>query len=111
MEPEHISVTDNGDTAYVTLQENNAVAKIDIKGCAVKRMFPLGYKVHIEIVAYLALMTREPSSSIRAGLAKWVHLISSRSLPFVGRAQKHHHSRVAPPCGLEVPHGFAYSAK
>ncbi|CAM9455468.1 unnamed protein product, partial [Scytosiphon promiscuus] len=44
MEPEHISVTENGDTAYVTLQENNAVAKIDIKGCDVKRMFPLGYK-------------------------------------------------------------------
>eukprot|EP00903_Cladosiphon_okamuranus_P012016 g11282.t1 len=44
MEPEYIAVTDNGNTAYVTLQENNAVAKIDIKGCQVKRMYPLGYK-------------------------------------------------------------------
>ncbi|CAM9455187.1 unnamed protein product [Scytosiphon promiscuus] len=44
MEPEYIAVTENGNTAYVTLQENNAVAKIDIKGCQVKRMYPLGYK-------------------------------------------------------------------
>ncbi|CAM9741422.1 unnamed protein product [Hapterophycus canaliculatus] len=44
MEPEHIDITDSGKTAYVTLQENNAVAKIDIKDCEVKRVFPLGYK-------------------------------------------------------------------
>eukprot|EP00752_Nemacystus_decipiens_P017246 g15450.t1 len=44
MEPEYIAVTENGNTAYVTLQENNAVAKIDIKGCQIKRIYPLGYK-------------------------------------------------------------------
>eukprot|EP00904_Undaria_pinnatifida_P006684 jgi/Undpi1/3145/HiC_scaffold_15.g06519.m1 len=44
MEPEYIAVTENSETAYVTLQENNAVVKIAVKECAVKRMFPLGYK-------------------------------------------------------------------
>ncbi|CAM9565311.1 unnamed protein product [Pylaiella littoralis] len=44
MEPEYIAVTENSNTAYVTLQENNAVVKIDIKGCEIKRMYPLGYK-------------------------------------------------------------------
>ncbi|CBJ25800.1 alkaline phosphatase [Ectocarpus siliculosus] len=44
VEPEYIAVTEFGTTAYVSLQENNAVAKIDIKGCEVKRMYPLGFK-------------------------------------------------------------------
>ncbi|CAB1115103.1 unnamed protein product [Ectocarpus sp. CCAP 1310/34] len=44
VEPEYIAVTEFGTTAYVTLQENNAVAKIDIKGCEIKRMYPLGFK-------------------------------------------------------------------
>ncbi|CAM9235769.1 unnamed protein product, partial [Laminaria digitata] len=54
MEPESIAVTENSETAYVTLQarcesetcphENNAVVKIDIEGCEVNCMFPLGYK-------------------------------------------------------------------
>ncbi|CAN0447946.1 unnamed protein product, partial [Ascophyllum nodosum] len=44
VEPEYIAVTDNSNIAYVSLQENNAVAKIAIKDCEVKRIFPLGYK-------------------------------------------------------------------
>lgn len=44
VEPEYIAVTANGNTAYVSLQENNAVAKIAIKDCEVKRIYPLGYK-------------------------------------------------------------------
>eukprot|EP00904_Undaria_pinnatifida_P006682 jgi/Undpi1/3143/HiC_scaffold_15.g06517.m1 len=44
MEPEYIAVTDNSKKAYVTLQENNAVAKININKCEIDRIFPLGYK-------------------------------------------------------------------
>ncbi|CAN0162374.1 unnamed protein product, partial [Ectocarpus fasciculatus] len=44
VEPEYIAVSEYGHSAYVTLQENNAVAKIDIEGCQVKRMYPLGFK-------------------------------------------------------------------
>ena len=44
LEPEYITISD--DTAYVTLQENNAIAKIDISGNdpVVKSVKSLGYK-------------------------------------------------------------------
>lgn len=45
-EPEYIAVSENGQKAYVTLQENNAVAVVDISGAYVERLLPLGYKDH-----------------------------------------------------------------
>ncbi|MDF7800813.1 choice-of-anchor I family protein [Pontiellaceae bacterium B1224] len=47
LEPEYIAVSDDGKTAFVTLQENNAIAIIDIKTARVKRIKSLGYKWHI----------------------------------------------------------------
>ncbi|RYZ64753.1 MAG: calcium-binding protein, partial [Proteobacteria bacterium] len=44
LEPEYITVTPDSKTAYVTLQENNAVAKIDIASGRVFNLLPLGYK-------------------------------------------------------------------
>ena len=41
-EPEHIAVSADGKTAFVTLQENNTVAVIDIKTGQVKELQPLG---------------------------------------------------------------------
>lgn len=43
-EPEYITVTPDCRTAYVTLQENNAIAEIDIRRATVKRLLPLGFK-------------------------------------------------------------------
>jgi hypothetical protein len=43
-EPEYISVY--GNIAYVTLQENNAVAVIDIEKARILRLLPLGLKDH-----------------------------------------------------------------
>jgi hypothetical protein len=45
-EPEYITVGPDGRTAYVTLQENNAVAVIDIERARVKAVRPLGFKDH-----------------------------------------------------------------
>jgi hypothetical protein len=45
-EPEYIAVTPDSRTAYVTLQENNAIAVIDIERAAVKALHPLGFKDH-----------------------------------------------------------------
>lgn len=45
-EPEYIAIDEADDAAYVTLQENNAVAVIDIKSATVRRLVPLGYKDH-----------------------------------------------------------------
>jgi len=46
LEPEYIAVADNGKTAWVTLQENNAVALIDIQAAKVKKIVALGTKDH-----------------------------------------------------------------
>lgn len=45
-EPEYIAVTPDGSTAFVTLQENNAVAKIDLASLTVTDILPLGLKDH-----------------------------------------------------------------
>jgi DNA-binding beta-propeller fold protein YncE len=46
LEPEYIAVAPDGTAAFVTLQENNALAVIDLTGAtpAVERIVPLGYK-------------------------------------------------------------------
>ena len=43
LEPEYITVSADGSTAYVTLQENNAVAIVDIARATVSAIKPLGY--------------------------------------------------------------------
>ena len=45
-EPEYIAVSADGKTAWVTLQENNAMAKIDIATAKVTDVIALGYKDH-----------------------------------------------------------------
>ena len=44
MEPEYITTSYDSRTAWVTLQENNAIAKIDIASKRVTNIFPLGFK-------------------------------------------------------------------
>lgn len=44
LEPEFISVSPDGTTAFITLQENNAFAVLDINSATIKDIVPLGYK-------------------------------------------------------------------
>jgi hypothetical protein len=44
MEPEYVAVSANSKTAWVTLQENNGFAKIDIPSKTIEKIFPLGFK-------------------------------------------------------------------
>lgn len=44
MEPEYVTISKDSRTAWVTLQENNAIAKIDISSKTVTDIFPLGFK-------------------------------------------------------------------
>lgn len=44
LEPEYIAVAPGGATAWVTLQENNAVALLDIAAATITRIVPLGLK-------------------------------------------------------------------
>ncbi len=44
IEPEYIAVSQNSKTAWVSLQENNAIAEIDIKSKTIVNIMPLGFK-------------------------------------------------------------------
>lgn len=46
LEPEYVSVGSNGRTAYLTLQEHNAMAIIDLQDGRVEKLVHLGYKDH-----------------------------------------------------------------
>lgn len=46
LEPEYIAISDDGKTAYVTLQENNAIAIVDIAAAKVTAIKALGFKDH-----------------------------------------------------------------
>jgi DNA-binding beta-propeller fold protein YncE len=44
IEPEYITISADSKTAWVTLQENNGIAKIDLVSKKIMELFPLGYK-------------------------------------------------------------------
>ena len=46
LEPEYIAVSPDSRTAWVTLQENNAMAELDLRRAQITRIVPLGYKDH-----------------------------------------------------------------
>lgn len=47
LEPEYITISHDSKTAWVTLQENNAIATIDIRSGKVTRLDGLGFKDHM----------------------------------------------------------------
>ena len=44
IEPEYITISEDSKTAWVTLQENNGIAKINIATKTITNIFPLGFK-------------------------------------------------------------------
>jgi hypothetical protein len=44
IEPEYITVSEDSKTAWVTLQENNGIAKINLESKTITNIFPLGFK-------------------------------------------------------------------
>ncbi|MFC8076362.1 choice-of-anchor I family protein [Streptomyces sp. NPDC057307] len=46
IEPEYVAVSEDGRTAWVTLQENNALALVDLRRAEVQKIVPLGEKDH-----------------------------------------------------------------
>ncbi|MFZ5697953.1 MAG: choice-of-anchor I family protein [Pseudomonadota bacterium] len=47
LEPEYITVSSDGGTAWVTLQEANAIARIDIANASIEGIAALGFKDHM----------------------------------------------------------------
>ena len=47
VEPEYITISEDSQTAWVSLQENNGIAKISLLTKTIEAIFPLGYKDHM----------------------------------------------------------------
>jgi hypothetical protein len=61
LEPEYIAVSHDSKTAWVTLQENNALAIVDIPSATVKQLVPLGFKDHAAVDATTTLYNFDPA--------------------------------------------------
>lgn len=46
LEPEYVSISDDGAKAFVSLQENNAIVVVDLSTNTIDRIFGLGFKDH-----------------------------------------------------------------
>ncbi|WP_336367534.1 choice-of-anchor I family protein [Marinobacter sp. C2H3] len=66
LEPEYIAMSPDSSTAYVTLQENNAIAVIDLANARVDRLYGLGFKDHS-----LAGNTLDASQKDGVNLKNW----------------------------------------
>ncbi|WP_233899660.1 choice-of-anchor I family protein [Tenacibaculum piscium] len=44
VEPEYIAISDDSKTAWVSLQENNGIAKINLSSKTIEAIYPLGFK-------------------------------------------------------------------
>jgi hypothetical protein len=64
LEPEYIAVSHNSKTAWVTLQENNALAEVDIRSAKVTNITALGTKDHNPIGNGLDVQDTSPAVSI-----------------------------------------------
>lgn len=64
MEPEYIAVDPDGRTAYVTLQENNAIAVVEINRKVIRDILPLGYKDHTAAANGLDASDRDDAINI-----------------------------------------------
>ncbi len=60
LEPESIAVSPDSRRAYVTLQENNALATVDIATAQVTSLTGLGFKDHNEVEAAATLFSFDP---------------------------------------------------
>jgi len=72
LEPEYITVSDDSKTAWVTLQENNAIAELDIRNGFFRRVIGLGFKDHSIPGSGLDGSDRDgPANTPKINIAEW----------------------------------------
>ena len=81
LEPEFITIDDDERSAWVTLQENNALAVVDIPTATVRQIVPLGFKHHA--LAGNALDVSDSDGPAGAGLVN----IRTWAVPLFGMYQ------------------------
>lgn len=81
LEPEYITVSHDSKTAWVTLQENNAIATLDIPSAIFKKIVGLGFKDHTQAANKLDASDRDVPGSSNNGI------INIRNWPVLGMYQ------------------------
>lgn len=81
LEPEYITVSRDSGTAWVTLQENNAVAVLDISSATFTKIIGLGFKDHLQPANKLDASDRDVPGSSNNGA------INIRNWPVLGMYQ------------------------
>ena len=88
LEPEYIAVSADSRTAWVTLQENNALAIVDVAAASVTDVVGLGFKVHGRGVNALDASDRDGGlPGCRVALADAEQCIRIRRWPVLGMYQ------------------------
>ena len=65
IEPEYITISDDSKTAWITLQENNAIAELDIVSASFRKIMPLGFKNYGTAGNEIDPSDRDTKSSLR----------------------------------------------
>ena len=65
LEPEYIALSPDGDTAFVSLQENNGIAVVDIDTATVTELQGLGFKDHSQTANALDASDRDDAINIQ----------------------------------------------
>jgi len=97
LEPEYITV--DGTTAYVTLQENNAIATVDLTTASVTGILPLGYKDYgaagngldtndKDKTAYIHTVTGLKGLYMPDGIASYAATVNGRSTTYLVTANE-----------------------
>lgn len=72
LEPEYIAFSNNGQTAMITLQENNALAKLDMATKTITQILPLGLKNHNTAGNGLDASDRDSTTSLgKVNIKNW----------------------------------------
>lgn len=81
LEPEYITVSNDSRTAWVTLQENNAIAVLDIPSATFTKIIGLGFKDHLQAGNKLDASDRDEPGPSNNGI------INIRNWPVLGMYQ------------------------
>lgn len=95
IEPEYITVSEDSKTAWVTLQENNGIAKINLTTKTITDIFPLGFKDYTADGNEINITDKDGGSTV---LAKWnvkgvympdaIALVESNGTPYLFTANE-----------------------
>lgn len=73
LEPEYIAVSADSTTAWVSLQENNAMAKLDIASATITDIYGLGYKKHSQMKNAFDASNKDDSINIQTWPTKGMY--------------------------------------